>query len=448
MTAFLSGSLFGFATGNYYLAFQSLFLGLIPYVLWSAYSRVGLLDVFAPDVGFPLAYILYLFIGSINVPIETQFGIVLPWIVWLYYIVGIVAYLIGVRLIHAPSRELAANNQVKRFWPTERFLTVVTGLFLIGLVARMAVIAKTGVPFFQAEDEFARLQGAGGILGVLSLFLDAAFECYLIYVIIKKPRGGQRYVILAVMLLILLNSIGTTNRTGLLRIVFAAFVMAHYTIKRFSFSAVLIFGLSAATFASVLGTFRDVSRFGDVHVRTLEKQGFTDQTYWLFNGYEAVRLPTETFYMTITQVPRLDSFTYGTTSLASLAEVLPGHRPGPSEIVKNTLRLRFVGFGAAATILAPLWMDGGLLGIVLGMFLIGLISRALHEQMLQSQNYLWVLVYGWFVENAFKAIKDDILPDLGFTLVIVLFVLVSIYATENDTSVRLAIRRAPLSPKG
>jgi hypothetical protein len=77
------------------------------------------------------------------------------------------------------------------------------------------------------------------------------------------------------------------------------------------------------------------------------------------------------------------------------------------------------------------------------MFLIGAISRALHQQMLKSQNYLWTLVYAWYVQNAFKAIKDDILPELGFTFVIFLFVVVSIYATASDAPVRLRL----LNPK-
>jgi oligosaccharide repeat unit polymerase len=436
-------SVIGFASGDYYLCVQSLFLSFIPYILWSAYSRVGSLDIFAPDVGFPLAYILYLYAGSLNVPLETQFGITLPWIVWLYYILGLVAYLIGVRLLKAPSPKVAAANGKKRFWPSDRFLGIATGLFLVGLAARAVVVAQSGIPFFHANDINARVEGSGGLLGVLALCMEAAFECFMLYILVKRPRGLSRWLIPGAMLIVLLNGIGTTNRTAFLRIVFAAFVLTHYTIKRFSFTAVLVFGILGASFASLLGTFRDVSDWGDARVHSLEKQGFTDQTYWLFNGYEALRLPTETFYMTINQVPALNGYTYGATSLASLAEVLPGHRPGPSEIVKNTLRLRFVGFGAAATILAPLWFDGGVLGILLGMFLIGAISRALHQQMLKSQNYLWTLVYAWYVQNAFKAIKDDILPELGFTFVIFLFVVVSIYATASDAPVRLRL----LNPK-
>jgi hypothetical protein len=198
----------------------------------------------------------------------------------------------------------------------------------------------------------------------------------------------------------------------------------HYTKWRFKVVGILAVAICAVVFVSVLGTFRDISDWGQARINSLEKQGFTDRTYWLMSGYDVVRLPTETFYMTIQEVPVITPYSYGATSLASLTEILPGHRPGPSEIVKDKLRLEFVGFGAAATILAPLWFDGGVLGIVIGMFLFGLISRLLHRRMLLSNNYVWLLLYGWFVQNAFKAIKDDILPDLGVPLVMVLFVVI------------------------
>jgi len=413
---------------DFFLCYEVVFLAFVPYILWSAYRRVGTLDIFAPDVGFPVAYVLYLFLGSVELPFKTQFGLTLPSVVWLYYILGLVAYLAGVRLLRPPSPAVAAHGKPKTFWPEGRFLTLTLTLLAVGMAARGVTLVRYGIPILNSENETARTVGAAGILGVLALCMEAAFECLVLYVLVKKPHKVLRPILWGLIVLIALNAVATTNRNALLRIAVAAIVMFHYTRHRFKLLGVTVIVVSVIAFTSALGTFRDVSEWGDARVQSLEDQGFNSRTYWLFNGYEAVRLPTETFYMTIQQVPQISSYTYGTTSFASLAEILPGHRPGPSEIVKNTLRLQFVGFGAAATILAPMWIDGGVLGIIIGMFLFGFVSREIHRRVLTSASYVWVLVYGWYIQNAFKAIKDDILPELGFTFVITLFFALSFLA--------------------
>lgn len=415
---------YGLFVQDMYLCLETIFLGFIPFIFWSAYRRTGSLDFFAPDVGFPVAYIVFLFVGSISFPIQSQFGLVLPWVVWLYYVIGLVAYLMGGALLRSTRASTSAQVKPKHFWISDRFLSGSLILLAVGAGARAIEIATAGLEIFHANNESARVTGARGMLGVLSLSLEAAFECLLLYLLVKKPKGILRAFLIISLVFILLNAVATTDRTGLLRIAVAGVVIVHYTKWRFKLVGVLAIAISAFVFASVLGTFRDVSDWGQARINSLEKQGFTDQTYWLMSGYDVVRLPTETFYMAIQEVPVITPYSYGATSLASLTEILPGHRPGPSEIVKNTLRLEFVGFGAAATILAPLWFDGGVLGIVIGMFLFGLISRLLYQRMLLSNNYVWLLLYGWFVQNAFKAIKDDILPDLGVPLVMFLFVVV------------------------
>ena len=437
LTGFMGVSLYGALIQNYELCLQSIFLAFIPFILWSAQRRSGSLDFFAPDVGLPLAYVAYLYVGTVNLDIHTQFGLFLPWILWVYYIIGLVAYLAGVGLSLNPGPSPAASGQPKRFWEKSRFLLVSTILFLIGLLARLATLIKTGVPILHANDESARVIGAGGILGVLALCLEASFECYLLFLLTEKASKFVRICIVCCMLIIGLNAVATTNRTALLRVLLAAVVVFHYAVRRFKFTGVLFVGLFAATFASAMGTFRDVSNWGEARIQSVEKQGFTDQTYWLLNGYEAVRLPTETFYMMIQEVPSVSPYTYGTTSFASFAQILPGHRPGPSEIVKDTLRLRFTGFGAAATILAPMWLDGGVLGITVGMFLFGFFYRWLYQRMLTSHRYGWVLVYAWFAQNAFKAIKDDVIPELGFAFVIVLFLMVDTVCRADFQGVRL-----------
>ena len=429
----LAVSFYGLLEQDLYLCLETLFLAFIPYLIWSSYSRVKTLDIFAPDLGFPLAYILYLFCGSISLPVQTQFGLALPWTVWLYYIIGLVSYLAGVRLIFAPPAWIAAHGIKKRFWHTGRYLTAAVGLLLLGAAARLVIILQSGLEIFHTNNEAARVAGAKGIFAVFSLCLDPAFLCILLFLIVKKPGGLLRWMLMGAMILVILNAIATSNRTPLLRVSLAAVVMAHYAWKRFSFAKILVFGVLATAFASALGTFRDVSEWGDQHIRELESQGFTSQTFWLMNGYEAVRLPTEVFEMTVEDFPAVDPYTFGRTSLAEFGAFLPGPTLAPSEIIKNKLRFQFVGFGAAGTILAPLWADGGVIGIIVGMFVIGVGSRLLHQRVLFSSNYIWILVYAWFLQNAFKALKDDIIPDISLLFVLAIFPCLQLFCMAQET---------------
>ena len=409
-----------------YTCMEAIFLGFIPYILWSAHRRVGVLDFFAPDIGFPIAYVVFLFVGSIQLPLETQFGLVLPWIQWFYYIVGLTAYLIGVRLLPPPPSPIAASGAPRQFWSQNRFLIASMILFVTGFVARMVQIAKWGVEILHASDENARVVSASGILGVLALAMDAAFECFLLYLLVKKPRGPMRFFVITCMVLIAVNAVVTTNRSSLMRMMIAGLVILHYLRKRLRLGSILAFALFGFVFVALLGTFRDVSLGGDDFIRGMEQKGFTRQTYWLMNDYDVVRLPTEIFYMTTQAAPRITPYSYGTTSLSALAQFLPGHHPSPSEIVKNKLRLEFSGFGAASTMLAPLWFDGGIAGVIIGMFLFGFVARLLHQRLLYSANCVWLLVYGWFVVDAMDSIKDDILPNLGPPYVMVLFLTVAL----------------------
>lgn len=425
IAAMVGVAIYGLLSGDSLLCVEALFLAFIPYIIWASFRAAGHLDFFAPDLGFPLAYIVYLFFGSIELPIHTQFGLAIPWTLWAYYIVGLVAYLAGVKLFRFASHRVASKPLNKQFWPVERFLSTTLLLFAIGASARIGIIAQSGLEIFHVKDEAARLVGAKGILAILSLFMEPATECLLLYMLVKKPSKAVRAAIILCMLLVGVNAIATTNRTGLLRILLAGVVVFHYSKKQFNFVRVAALGLFVLAFASALGTFRDVSQWGDQHIVELENQGFTDQTFWLMNGYDALRLPTETFYMVTQEIPEIQPFTYGKTSFAELGVFVPGHTTAPGEVVKNKLRLEFVGFGAAATILAPMWIDGGVVGIIAGMFLVGIVSQWLYNRVICSWNYVWILVYGWYMQNAFKAIKDDILPDIGVLIVIPLFFVVS-----------------------
>jgi oligosaccharide repeat unit polymerase len=410
------------------ILFELIFLSFIPYVLWRARVRTGAIDAFSPEVGFPTLFVIYMLIGTITLPIESQFGLVLPWTQWVYYIIALLAYLFGVRLMRNSKGSPRTPLKNLKLWRDHRFFLAVGAILLIGFAARMINVSRFGIPILNPEVEELRVKYVSGVAGALALGLEAAFLCLLLYLLVGRARSRARYLVISIMAVIFLDSLVSGDRGGLLRMGVAGLVIAHYVRRKLNLKSLMIAGSAVLIIVSAIGSYREYSVFGAAHNIDLENHGFNSYTYSLASAYYVLRHPPENFYLLTQYIPKHDSYRYGAVSLSVMTEFLPGHQPGPGQLVQKVLRQDFVGFGAATTMLGPLYVDGGVFAIVLGMVLFGMLAKYLHNRMTQVVDYRWVLIYAWFMQNQFKAIKDEILPDLGVLWVIVLFVFVYWFA--------------------
>jgi len=390
------------------LAIGSL-LSFVPFILLRNRRNEVPIDFFSPEVGFPLIYIAYLFISTIELPVVSQFNLALPWTQWIYYSIGLAAYLLGCATVR---QRVAVNIPLSqpRFWNKSGFKIAVTLFLAMGLVGRAIKVALYGIPLFHPEEEELRIKYPGGYAGNMAFALEILPVCLVLYLDVSKPTKRGQWGVVLLLLFLLFDAVSGDSRGGVMRIFIASLVTVHYVRSRLKVRSLLVYGLIAVIIASAIGTYRDMSVFGDI--QGLESKGYTPGTLWLGSTYESLRVTTEGFDMLRRHVDR-QPYTYGETSLAALAIPLPGHRPGPGEIVKKELGLDFIGFGASTTILGPLYMDGGWIAIIIGMMLWGMLAKWLYMRMLGAANYFWVLTYAYFVQNQFKAIKDEMFPELG-----------------------------------
>jgi oligosaccharide repeat unit polymerase len=413
----------------------TLFLAFLSFSLWLQ-TRAGEFDLFSPEVAFPVAYVVFLALGGINIPLETEFGMKLPANIWLVYSLGLGGYLAGVTLFQRGMPTPGRLPSCYRFWDSKRFVLAGALVLVAGLAGKVLDLRRFGLLILHPQAGELRMASSGGILGVLSLCLEVVFVALIAYIaIVKKQRSG-RWIAGLTAAIILLMLATSTSRTGLLRVAIPSLVIIHYVRRRLSLKIVIPAAIAAFVFAALLGTFRDTAQMGgDAHIRSLEAKGFNKYTYWLMNGYELVRLPAEDLHMVMQEIPEFQGYSYGSVSASALLQVLPGHHPGPSEILKEkVLRMDFVGYGAACTILGALWADGGYLAVLLGMFILGVAAKFLYSAMMKRHNVFWLMVYAWFLQNQLKAIKDDILSDLGpaFVLTMVLFIHILCTAKWSD----------------
>jgi oligosaccharide repeat unit polymerase len=410
------------------LLVMGILLSFVPFILLRAKRGNLSIDFFSPEVGFPLVYVAYMFSTTIDLPVVSQFNIAIPWTQWIYYSVGLAAYLVGAASIRATSPPCIPVTG-PQFWNLSGFKVSVLLLVAMGFMGRLVKVAQYGFPLFHPEEEELRVKYAGGYMGTLTLAFEAAFLCLVLFLIVCRPSWKKRTFIILLMLLLVFDSLTGDSRGCIMRIFIASLVIIHYVYSRLRLRSLIAFALVAVILVSGFGTYRDMSVFGDVHVQGLEDKGFTSYTFWLANIYESLRVTTESFYMLTRHVPAHASYTYGTTSLASLAIPFPGHQPGPGELIKKELNMDFIGFGAATTILGPLYLDGGWIAIALGMMLWGMLAKWLYVRMLGASSFFWVLTYAYFAQNQFKAIKDDMFPELGPLFVVLYFALVHFIAS-------------------
>jgi len=406
------------------------FLCFLPWVFFRAYRKGATLDFFSPEVGFPTFYVAYLFIGTLNFPVTSQFNIDLPWTQWVYYSEGLAFYLLGTTVIKH-NGQVSIPLARPRFWNKSRFFVAIAILLALGLAGRAVKIAMFGIPLLHPENQELRVQYAGGYSGTLALALEVVPICLVLFLAVCKPARRTRWFIWVLLVILAFDAMSGDSRGGLMRIGLATLIVVHYARSRLHLRSLIIFGLVAVIFVSVIGTYRDLSIFGDNHIESLQAKGYSLSTLWLADAYESLRVTTEGLYMLMQQVGPSHSYTYGATSLAALAIPLPGHRPGPGEIVKQVLGMDFVGFGASTTILGPLYLDGGWVAIAIGMFAWGMLAKSIYIKMVSSQSYFWLLAYSYFVQNQLKAIKDEMFPELGPLFAILFFAFVSYFCGKG-----------------
>jgi oligosaccharide repeat unit polymerase len=77
---------------------------------------------------------------------------------------------------------------------------------------------------------------------------------------------------------------------------------------------------------------------------------------------------------------------------------------------KQILGSDFVGGGQPATLLGPLYGDFGLAGIVLGMFLVGVLVSTAHRWMLKGPTVFRVLIYSWLMQTVLFSLFGALIP--------------------------------------
>ena len=377
---------------------------LPPAMPWIA-SRIRDLDLFSPYIAFPIAYILWFTLGSVNfidAPPDLAFGYFDPIPFWMYglYACGLAGYFYGLyagRLLpvsrETPSgRELDMRKMQRILWIT-----------LLGFVVAWVFLALVfGVTLLHPDTaNLDRLAHRGP---VYQIFICLGWTCVMFVPIFAWTRGSTRrydwssVVVLPAVVSLLIVSLGA-GRSPLV-IPFLTLVIARSYFKKQPLWKLAVVGTVAFGVFSSLGYFRYMmSATSAPQVSLMERLGVPAQLAPVVDMSIDVRYSVAALRDLTRTVPASIPFQYGAISFLPLTSFLPGHRDMSDVVFKNMLGHDFEGSGEPATILAPLYVDFGWSGVFVGMSVYGLLLSWTYRRMKSRPTTVRIITYAWWLQN-------------------------------------------------
>jgi oligosaccharide repeat unit polymerase len=361
------------------------------------------LDLFAPHIAFPLTFALLYAIGSVRLAYFGNPREVLS--LYPYYFLGLLAYLGGALLGLVPVPRWRALGSFQPKWIPQRVRIVALSLLVFSGLITLYIWSRTGIPLFLSETEMARTQiigRVGGYLYYLARGMTVPVALAAVYVLSHFQRMARSRKLLWSALaggssLILLSS-GYRNDAAL--VLLTALIMYGYTVRRVKVR-------KAALIISVLLVF--IAAYG---LYRLQGQVAWDETAILDRLMHEIGLPAPTFQRVLQAFPSTIGYFRGRGMLLMFLTLLPGEQPALGPLLKELLDLHYVGGGFAPSILGSFYLEAGSLGIVVGMFLSGLLLALLYRRQRKKPGEYPVLFYSFVMAYYLIGIRTGVYKDI------------------------------------
>ena len=391
-------------------------------------------DVFSPLFFFPMMFCIVFFCGHLfTEQYFTFLGKTPPSSQYLYYSIALFFYLLGslsypffLKMSSRP-RMLPPVQQIssKRFW----FFTL--PVLFVSITALAFRLSVTGIPFINFEPDFGRTmvnRMVGGYVSVLSLTSQVAMVFLFVYRFILGKKGT---VINLLILTTLVGLILLGSRNRILMPLLLISIIYHYMIKRFTLKQMFLIGMGLVALFTFYGFFRSSSIEGrwENWAKVFE---LPESFHLLLPLILAWMNPSLIFSLITLNIPQNAPFQQGHFLASGLLAILPGHQPNQGTMIKDLLNM-VDSNSIAVSMLGTFWIDFGILGLIVGMFLVGFSLRFLYFKMIFSQyRFSWCLLYAYFVLYFCQTLYSGFLEaftDYWFPL---LFLIGSVYMERKE----------------
>jgi oligosaccharide repeat unit polymerase len=380
------------------------------------------LDFFAPHIAFPLTFALLYTVGGLRQAYQWQPSQATAF--FSYYFLGLLVFYGGGLLMTLLTRHGAPHRPLRCEWLPHRVVLATGVLFAASALVTLWIVAQAGLPVLRADVETARtlvLRQVGGYVYhfARTMAVPAVLAAVYLFTRFRSLSGLRRLLWLLVIACSLLALASSGYRNGAAAVLLTALVVFSYAVRRIKGQQVAVFVLAFSLLIGAYGFFRNQ---GTV---TWEMAGIWQRVL------HEIGLPHFTFTTIWNRFPSDLAFFRGRGMTLTFLALAPGQQPVLGPLLKELLGLQYAGGGFAPSILGSFYLEFGTPGIVVGMFLCGLVLALLYGWMRRRPNEYRVIVYSFVLVYCLEAIRDGMLKDIfPIWFLIVLFV-VNVYCRRS-----------------
>jgi len=377
--------------------FISIFIGIITFfyptqlciltailcILLVLWFLLKTMDIFSPTVGFLSAYFIYYGIGMTK--IFTVHGVETPLKLWNYIILGAVCISIGILTARCIfNRKYWTSNKHKRDIEKQvnikRAKKVVIFMFLWGMLFLGSCYIKAGIPLlaplFSQRPYLVRIALYRYTSPYVHFQWYFLFVCCILsfFIFCRLKKSFFLYFSLLIIAIYTMNlTRGVIIRLSIMCIVLYHFFRKKIDIKRL-FLGIGIVILIGGYFLSLRGA----TEYGTVFK----------------NAYTLCRTTTESFAKIIEVVPTNVDFFKGYLHFGSWIELLPGHQPSAGLLISQKIMgYSDAEYGTTPSFIGGLYLDGGIVGVFLGCFIVGLVLEFLYQKAKSDKDFYFFYTF-------------------------------------------------------
>lgn len=399
---------------------KSIFIIIVLLYIFITIINWKKIDVFSPLYIFPGAYIVYLYVGSLEF-LQDEF--IISGRQWSFYLIGLIFFYIGCSFPLLKSKSYEKKSDIcKRLWNQNRLLLITSTIFLLAVIARVYIYLSSGIPLFSKDIFITRLKSVeSGYIAEIGMSTEIVFMVSLAGLVLFKKR---RLFFIIMILVSFGLSLFTGTRTSLIRQLIPGIILFNYMVKKISMKTVIILVLICLVFIGSMNFFRYYKIWGSLVTEDLSSKQYRPAYYWLYFVFRDFKLGPEGLARILEIIPNEHQYQYGRLHILPFLFPLPGNQPQPGEVLKNMAGLEFPGIGLAATMLASQYADFGLPGIIVGMFLIGILFESVYLLAKRKKHPFYYLIYGSLFITFILGIRTNY---INFEILWTTFLLVAIH---------------------
>jgi len=225
--------------------------------------------------------------------------------------------------------------------------------------------------------------------------------------ILSIAKIDKKTVSLVTLYVLLFLSIG--DRGEAVMVIFTVLILYGSLIRPISFKYFIIMTIVGAIFLTIIGLGRSSTSDNVLIAGTqkLELNSYYDMT-------EELAGSARTLYLAVSYVPQYEDYFYGKLWLANFLSIFPLSQniylQLSNDKIYNLASTKYITYlrsgenattGAGTSLIADIYLNFGLYGVVFFMFFLGIFLKNLQNKMNTKESIYWILIAGLCASSAF-----------------------------------------------